>query len=172
MRFHESLTTEQDVNMSEQEQNPVFAIQRMYLKGLSLELPHAPAIFLESQQPTVEVQLDIGHSEVVEAIHEAVVTVTLTTKVSEKVAFLIEVSQAGIFEIRNVPAEQMDFLLNVVCANMVFPYLRANLADAVQRTGFPPIHLTEFNFEAIYQQRLEQAQQQSGSPSPLIVPGR
>ena len=158
--------------MSEQDQNPVFAIQRMYLKGMSLELPHAPAIFLESQQPTVEVQLDIGHSQVVEAIHEAVVTVTLTTKVADKVAFLIEVSQAGIFEIRHVPAEQMDILLNVVCANMIFPYLRANLADAVQRTGFPPIHLAEFNFEAIYQQRLEQAQQQQAAAPSLIVPGR
>ena len=105
----------------------------------------------------------------VEAIHEVVVTVTLTTKVADKVAFLVEVAQAGIYEIRNVPAEQMDILLNVVCANMVFPYLRANLADAIQRTGFPPIHLAEFNFEAIYQQRLAQAGEQA---SPLIVPGR
>jgi len=158
--------------MSAQEQNPVFAIQRMYLKGLSLELPHAPAIFLENQQPSVEVQLDVSHAEVVEAIHEAVVTVTLTTKVGDKIAFLVEVAQAGIFEIRHVPADQMDILLNVVCANMVFPYLRANLADAVQRTGFPPIHLAEFNFEAIYQQRLAEAQQQQQQASPLIVPGR
>lgn len=159
--------------MSAQEQAPIFAIQRMYLKGMSLELPHAPAIFLENQQPSVEVQLDVSHSEVVEAIHEAVVTVTLTTKVGEKVAFLVEVAQAGIFEIRNVPDDQMDILLNVVCANMIFPYLRANLADAVQRTGFPPIHLAEFNFEAIYQQRLaETQQQQEQQASPLIVPGR
>jgi len=159
--------------MSAQEQNPVFAIQRMYLKGLSLELPHAPAIFLENQQPSVEVQLDVSHAEVVEAIHEAVVTVTLTTKVGDKIAFLVEVAQAGIFEIRHVPADQMDILLNVVCANMVFPYLRANLADAVQRTGFPPIHLAEFNFEAIYQQRVAEAQQQAQQQaSPLIVPGR
>jgi preprotein translocase subunit SecB len=139
---------------------------------MSLELPHAPAIFLENQQPSVEVQLDVSHSEVVEAIHEAVVTVTLTTKVGEKVAFLVEVAQAGIFEIRNVPDDQMDILLNVVCANMIFPYLRANLADAVQRTGFPPIHLAEFNFEAIYQQRLaETQQQQEQQASPLIVLG-
>lgn len=159
--------------MSAQEQNPVFAIQRMYLKGMSLELPHAPAIFLENQQPSVEVQLDVSHAEVVEAIHEAVVTVTLTTKVGDKIAFLVEVAQAGIFEIRHVPVDQMDILLNVVCANMVFPYLRANLADAVQRTGFPPIHLAEFNFEAIYQQRLAEAQQQvQQQASPLIVPGR
>jgi preprotein translocase subunit SecB len=158
--------------MSAQEQGPVFAIQRMYLKGMSLELPNAPAIFLENQQPSVEVQLDVAHAPVVDGIHEVVVTVTLTTKVGEKVAFLVEVSQAGIYEIRNVPAEQMGLLLNVVCANMVFPYLRANLADAVQRTGFPPIHLAEFNFEAIYQQRLAEAQQQQQQASPLIVPGR
>jgi preprotein translocase subunit SecB len=158
--------------MSAQEQGPVFAIQRMYLKGMSLELPNAPAIFLENQQPSVEVQLDVAHAPVVDGIHEVVVTVTLTTKVGEKVAFLVEVSQAGIYEIRNVPAEQMGLLLNVVCANMVFPYLRANLADAVQRTGFPPIHLAEFNFEAIYQQRLAEAEQPAEPASPLIVPGR
>lgn len=154
--------------MSAQEQGPVFVIQRMYLKGVSLELPHAPAIFLESQQPSVEIQVDTGSSQLVDGIHESFVTVTLTTRVGDKVAFLVETTQAGIFEIRNVPAEQMDILLNVVCPNMIFPYLRANVADAIQRTGFPPIHLAEINFEAIYQQRL--AQQESERGAGLIVP--
>ncbi len=86
----------------------------------------------------------------------------------DKVAFLVETTQAGIFEIRNVPADQMDILLHVVCPNMIFPYLRANVADAIQRTGFPPIHLAEINFEAIYQQRL--AQQESERGAGLIVP--
>lgn len=156
--------------MSGQEQAPAFSIQRVYLKGMSLEMPNAPAIFLESQQPSVEVAVDVSSLTIVEGIHETAVTVTLTTRVGDKVAFLIETAQAGIFEIRNVPADQMDVLVNVVCANIVFPYLRANLADAIQRTGFPPIHLADLDFGAIHQQRLEQ--QAAAAPSGLIVPGR
>ena len=155
--------------MSAQPQNPVFAIQRMYLKDLSLELPHAPQIFLEQQQPSVEVQLDVGSEQVADGIWETAVTVTVTTKVGERVAFLVEGKQAGIFEIRNVPDEQMPILLNVVCPNIIFPYLRSNVADAIQRTGFPPIHLAEINFEALYQQRVAQMQAEQGSG--LIVPG-
>ena len=156
--------------MSGQEQAPAFSIQRVYLKGMSLEMPNAPAIFLEAQQPSVEVAVDVSSLTIVEGIHETAVTVTLTTRVGDKVAFLIETTQAGIFEIRNVPADQMDVLVNVVCANIVFPYLRANLADAIQRTGFPPIHLADLDFGAIHQQRLEQ--QAAAAPSGLIVPGR
>ena len=94
--------------MSGQEQAPAFSIQRVYLKGMSLEMPNAPAIFLESQQPSVEVAVDVSSLTIVEGIHETAVTVTLTTRVGDKVAFLIETTQAGIFEIRNVPADQMD----------------------------------------------------------------
>ncbi len=155
--------------MSDQAQQPVFAIQRMYLKDLSLEIPNAPTIFLEQQQPAVEVQLDVEGAPVVEGIFETAVTVTVTTKIGDKVAFLVEAKQAGIFEIRNLPDDQMPILLNVVCPNIVYPYLRANVADVVQRAGFPPIHLAEINFEALYQQRLAQAQQESGRPS-IYVP--
>lgn len=158
--------------MTEQAQAPVFAIQRMYLKDLSLEIPHAPQIFLETKQPTVEVGLDVTGQQVAEGIYESTVTITVTTKVGEKVAFLVEAKQGGIFEIRNVPDEQMDLLMNVVCPNIIYPYLRSNVADAVQRTGFPPIHLAEINFEALYQQRLAQHQQeQAQQGSGIIVPG-
>ncbi len=163
------------------EQNdPVFSIQRMYLKDASLEMPHAPGIFLESAQPSVEVSLEVGNAPVTDGIHETTVTVTVTTKVQDKTAFLVEAKQGGIFEIRNIPAEQMEMLLNVVCPNIIYPYLRSNVADLIQRTGFPPIHLAEINFEALYQQRLQQAQQQAaangqqaaGQPSGLILPPR
>ncbi|HMN82677.1 MAG TPA: protein-export chaperone SecB [Burkholderiaceae bacterium] len=158
--------------MTDQAQAPVFAIQRMYLKDMSLEIPHAPTIFLEQQQPQVEVQLDVQGDEVVEGIYETSVTVTVTTKAGERVAFLVEAKQAGIFEIRNVPAEQMPLLLNVVCPNIIYPYLRANVADIVQRSGFPPIHLAEINFEALYQQRLQQMQQEQAAAKPgIYVPG-
>jgi len=152
---------------------PVFAIQRTYLKDLSLEIPNAPQIFLESQQPAVEIQLDVSPQAIVEGIFEVAVTVTVTTRVGEKTAFLVEAKEAGIFEIRNVPDEQMPLILNVVCANIVYPYLRANVADVITRAGFPPIHLAEINFEALYQQRLQQAQQEGEAAQPsIVVPGR
>ncbi len=151
--------------------DPVFAIQRTYLKDLSLEIPGAPQIFLETQQPAVEIQLDAQSQSVVEGIFETTVTVTVTTRVGDKVAFLVEAKEAGIFEIRNVPDEQMPLILNVVCPNIVYPYLRANVADVIQRAGFPPIHLSEINFEALYQQRLQQMQQQQAEKGPeLYVP--
>ncbi len=167
--------------MAEQK-DPVFSIQRMYMKDASLEMPNAPAIFLENAQPAVEVSLEVGNEAVIEGIHETTVTVTVTTKAADKTAFLVEVKQAGIFEIRNIPAEQMEMLLNVVCPNIIYPYLRSNVADFIQRTGFPPIHLAEINFEALYQQRLQKnepasANGASGKPagagdSGLILPGR
>ena len=133
---------------------PVFQIQRMYLKDMSVEIPHAPQIFLEQGSPQVEISLDVSHNDLAPGVFEVVVMVTVTTKLGEKTMFLVEARQAGIFEIRNLPAEQMQLLLNVVCANITFPYLRSNVADVIQRTGFPPIHLAEINFEALYQQRL------------------
>jgi len=154
-------------------QDPVFSIQRTYLKDLSLEIPNAPQIFLESSQPAVEIQIEVASQAIVEGIFEATVTVTVTTKVGEKTAFLVEAKEAGLFEIRNVPQEQMPLILNVVCPNIVYPYLRANVADVIQRAGFPPIHLAEINFEALYQQRLQQIREQQQAAQPSIhVPGQ
>jgi preprotein translocase subunit SecB len=143
---------------------PTFNIQRIYMKDASLEIPNAPQVFLETEPPTVEVQLDVSNAVVLDGIHEIVVTVTVTTRIKEQVAFLVEVKQAGIFEIRGVPTDQMEPILGIVAPNIVYPYLRANLSDLITRTGFPPIHLTEINFEAFFNQRkaaLAEASQQS-----------
>ncbi len=145
---------------------PTFNLQRVYLKDASLEIPNAPRIFLEAEPPSVEVQLDVGHEPVVDAIHEVTVTVTVTTRVKEQVAFLVEAKQGGIFEIRGVPEEQMEPLLGIVCPNIIYPYLRANVADLVTRTGFPPIHLAEINFEAFFNQR--KANAASEAPSTIV----
>jgi preprotein translocase subunit SecB len=154
-------------------QQPIFQIQRMYLKDMSLEIPGAPRIFLEQQQPTVEISLDTAHEALTDTVHEVTVTSTVTTKIGDKIVFLVEAKQAGIFDIRNIPAEQMPIVINVVCPNVTYPYLRANVADVIQRAGFPPIHLAEINFEALYQQKIaaEQAAARPAGPS-LIVPGR
>jgi preprotein translocase subunit SecB len=147
------------------EQTPVFQIQRVYLKDLSLELPNAPQIFLEQEAPNIEVAVDVSAGNLADGIYEASVTITVTAKVKDKVAFLVEGKQAGIFEIRNIPVEQLDPVLGIACPNIIYPYLRANIADAITRAGFPPVHLTEINFELFYQQRAEAMAQQNASPA-------
>jgi preprotein translocase subunit SecB len=157
--------------MAEQNQQPVFQIQRVYLKDMSLEQPNSPAIFLEQDGPSIEVAVDVGVEALAETIFESTVTITVTAKIKDKTAFLVEGKQAGIFEIANIPEEQMDPLLGIGCPNIIYPYLRANIADMITRAGFPPVHLAEINFEAFYQQRLQalsEQQQQNGSG--LVMP--
>ncbi|MFJ3047432.1 protein-export chaperone SecB [Herbaspirillum chlorophenolicum] len=149
-------------NQQEQQQ-AVFQIQRVYLKDLSLEQPNSPAIFLEQEAPSIEVSVDVGAEALAEGVFESTVTITVTAKVNDKVAFLVEGKQAGIFEIRNVPADQLDPLLGIGCPNIIYPYLRANIADAITRAGFPPVHLAEINFEVFYQQRLQALAEQQGA---------
>ena len=147
--------------MSDENLQPIFQIQRVYLKDLSLEQPNSPSIFLEQESPSIEVTLDVGAENLAEGIVESTVTVTVTAKIKDKVAFLVEAKQAGIFEARNIPADQMDPLLGIGCPNIIYPYLRSNIADAISRAGFPPVHLTEINFEAFYQQRMANLAEQA-----------
>ena len=142
---------------------PVFQIQRVYLKDLSLEQPNSPAILLEQQQPNVDIQLGVEATPVVEGIYEVCVTATVQTKIQDKTVFLIEAKQAGIFEIRNVPEDQMSMVIGVACPQIVYPYLRGNVADVVNRAGFPPVHLAEINFQAMYEQQQAQA---ASAPAP------
>ena len=132
--------------------------------------PRARVARLEG--PSIEVAVDVGVEALAETIFESTVTITVTAKIKDKTAFLVEGKQAGIFEIANIPEEQMDPLLGIGCPNIIYPYLRANIADMITRAGFPPVHLAEINFEAFYQQRLqtlsEQQQQQNGSG--LVMP--
>ena len=143
--------------MADTQADPVFQIQRIYLKELSLEQPNSPAILLEQAQPQVDIQLAVGSEQVADGVYEASVIATVHTKIGDKTVFLIEAKQAGIFEIRNLPADQMGPVLGMACPQIVYPYLRGNVADAVQRAGFPPVHLAEINVQALYQQQLEQA---------------
>lgn len=142
---------------SEQTQ-PSFSMQRTYVKDLSIEMPNAPAIFLEQDSPAVEVELNVGTQRLAESVYETTVTSTVTTRINDKVLYLVEATQAGIFEAANIPAEQLDPLLGIVCPTMLYPYLRATIADAITRTSLPPLHLTEVNFQQLYEQRLAEAQ--------------
>ena len=153
--------------MAEANLDPVFQIQRVYLKDVSLEQPNSPEILLNQEQPSVDIQLGVGATPIAEGLFEVAVTATVQTKIADKTVFLVEAKQAGIFEIRNVPPEQLGAILGIACPQIVYPYLRGNVADVIQRGGFPPVHLAEINFQAMYEQ--QQAQAQQGQPSPIIT---
>ncbi len=145
--------------------DPVFQIQRVYLKEASLEQPNSPGILLEQDQPSVDIQLGVDATPVAEGIFEVTVTATVTTRIGERTVFLVEAKQGGIFEIRNLPQEQMGPILGIACPQIVYPYLRGNVADLIQRGGFPPVHLAEINFQAMY----EQQQAEAAADAPRIV---
>jgi preprotein translocase subunit SecB len=134
---------------------PVFNIQRMYLKDLSLEQPNSPQILLEQQQPAVDINLGVSAEGVADGIYEVCITATVTTKVAERTLFLIEAKQAGIFELRNL-GEQLQPILGIACPGMVYPYLRAIVSDVCTRAGFPPVMLSEVNFQAMYEAQQQQ----------------
>lgn len=143
---------------------PVFQIQRVYLKDLSLEQPNSPQILLEQTQPQVDINLGLSAQPIADGVFEVEVMATVTTKVGDRTLFLVEGKQAGIFEIRNVPEDQMQAVIGIACPQIVYPYLRAVVADIITRAGFPPVHLAEINFQAMFEaQQQAQAQQAKGN---------
>ena len=147
-------------------QDPVFQIQRVYLKDMSLEQPNSPAILLEQEQPSVDIQLGVEATPVTDGIFEICVTATVQTRIKDKTVFLVEAKQAGIFDIRNLPPEQLGSIMGIACPQIVYPYLRGNVADVINRAGFPPVHLAEINFQAMYEQQLAEA---AAAETPRIV---
>ncbi|WP_293996951.1 protein-export chaperone SecB [Sphaerotilus sp.] len=141
------------------QEQPVFQIQRVYLKDLSLEQPNSPQILIEQGQPAVDINLGVEVGPVADGIYEVCVTATVTTKLGDRTLFLCEAKEAGIFEIRNIDPEQMQPILGIACPGIVYPYLRAVVADTITRAGFPPVHLAEVNFQAMYEAQQQQGQQ-------------
>lgn len=139
---------------------PSLQIEKLYVKDISLEVPNAPEVFTQQVQPEVEVQITTAAKQFAEGYFEVTVGATVTARVGERALFLAEVAQAGIFSLRNVPAEQLDALLGIACPQILFPYLREAISDLVVRAGFPPVLLSPVSFEALYLQRM---QQQSGA---------
>ena len=150
--------------MAEANLDPVFQIQRVYLKDVSLEQPNSPAILLNQEQPGVDIQLGVEAAPVADGLFEVTVTATVHAKIGEQTMFLVEAKQAGIFELRNMPAEQVGAVLGIACPQIVYPYLRSNVSDVIQRGGFPSVHLAEINFQAMYEQ--QQAQAAAANPAP------
>ena len=147
----------------EQQPQPVFTIEKIYLKDLSLEVPHAPQVFLEREAPRVDIQLSTEAKPIDEGHYDVVLSVTATAVLKDKTLFLVEAKQAGIFQVRNLPKDSLDMVLSITCPNILFPYARETVSDSITRCGFPPFLLAPVNFEALYQQRM---QQQTGQLEP------
>lgn len=144
---------------AQENKQPIFNMDKIYVKDLSLEVPHAPKIFLDRTSPQVDIQLHTQAASVEEGLFEVVIMATVTAKIGEKIVFLIEVKQAGIFQIRNLPTEELEPILAVMCPNILFPYLREVVSDVVVRGGFAPVLLNPINFDAVYQQQRQKLPQ-------------
>lgn len=142
--------------MADEPQQPSFQIEKVYVKDVSLEIPNAPQVFLEAQQPQLEIQVRSDSARFGDNLYEVTITATVTAKAGEKTLFLAEVAQAGIFSLRNVPEADLERLLAVACPTILYPYARETVSDLVTRGGFPPVLLQPVSFEALYAQRGQQ----------------
>ncbi len=134
---------------------PHFEIQRIYIKDLSYEAPNTPRTFAEDWKPEVQLNLETKSNHIQENIYEVVLSVTATVTSNKKSAFLIEAQQAGIFMISGFPSDQLRQMLSSFCPNILFPYAREVISDAVVRGGFPQLILAPVNFDALYTQHME-----------------
>ena len=154
---------------TEQGAAPVFSIEKIFVKDMSVEVPNAPAIFFEEGSPEISIQLGNSGHGLGNDLFEVVLTVTVTAKIDEKVVFLVEVGQGGIFRLANIPDEQIEPIIAIACPNLLFPYARQVVSDAVSHAGFPPVVLQPVNFEALYAASLEQrAAQQAGGDNATL----
>lgn len=149
-------------NQAEQSANPQFNIEKLYVRDASIEVPNAPAIFTERAMPQINVELGNAVNQVQDDIFDVSIKVTVTAKIEDKTAFLVEVTQSGIFALRNVPQQDMGPILGITCPNILFPYAREAISDMVTRAGFMPVLLNPINFEALY---VQQQQEAAGAPN-------
>jgi len=147
-------------NTTEEQPQPLFQLQKLYLKDVSFELPHAPQIFQEDGQVEIKMNLAQTVDNLAEGVHEVMLTVTVTAMLDDKTAYLAEVQQAGIFSIVGLDEKTQHAVLNTLCPHTLFPYARRAITDLVADGGFPPLVLQPINFDQIYAQRLQEAQAQ------------
>jgi|APFre7841882724_1041349.scaffolds.fasta_scaffold04799_3 preprotein translocase subunit SecB len=162
---NENNAASNEAAQAEQNTQPGFGIEKLYVKDASIEVPNAPQIFTERTAPQVGVELGNNAQKLDEGVFEVTVKVTVTAKIGEKTAFLVEVTQAGIFAIRNVPEENLEVIIAVTCPNILFPYAREAVSDMVTRAGFAPVLLNPINFEALYMQHKQQAENAAAKPN-------
>jgi preprotein translocase subunit SecB len=138
--------------MAEQQQ-PEFAIQKIYVKDLSFESPQSPKVFMDKWEPKVDFELNTESAKLEEDVYDVVLKITVTVNIKDKAVFLVEVQQAGIFAVKNFDEEQLGPLLGSFCPNVLFPYAREVVSDVSVRGGFPQLLLSPVNFDALYQQQ-------------------
>ncbi len=152
-----------------QDNQPVYSIEKVYVKDLSLEVPNAPQIFLDRETPNVDVQLRHSSNNVSDGIYQTELNLTITAKIGDKTMFLVEVCQAGIFAIRNVPNQDLEPILAIGNPNILYPYARETISSAITSAGFPPVILNPVNFEALFQAQKAQEAQQAAAPAAAVT---
>ena len=154
---------------------PIFSIEKIYLKDMSLEAPGTPKAFLQNEQPQVDVNVHTG-ANVVEAgaLYEVVLTITVTAKAKDHTVFLVEVAQAGLFHIRNLPPQDLDAVLGILCPTNLLPYAREAVSSTIGRAGFPPVVLHHMDFNHVFQQAQQQRAAQAGQvgAAPAATPSK
>lgn len=138
------------------ENQPQFALQRVYLKDVSFEAPNTPQVFTKEWRPEVKLDLNTGAQKLDDTHYEVSIKVTVTATNEDETAFLVEIVQAGLFVLANIPEDQVRPMLGALCPNILFPYLRENVDSLVIKGGFPALVLAHINFDALFQQRLAQ----------------
>ena len=136
-------------------QGPGFGIEKLFLRDVSVEVPNAPEIFTIHDAPLIDIELNNSAVPVSEGYYQVSLQVTVTAKQGEQTAFLIDVTQAGIFALKNVPKEGIEMVLAITCPNILFPYAREAISDLVVKAGFSSVLLNPINFEALYMQQKE-----------------
>lgn len=150
--------------MSEEQNQQQFAIQKIYLKDVSFESPNSPGVFSEGEwKPEINIQLNTEARAIADNVNEVVLTVTVTAKQDDKTAFLVEVKQAGIFQMSGFPKEQMGGMLGAFCPETLFPYAREAISELVSKGGFPQLLLSPVNFNALYMQHQQQQAQKASA---------
>ncbi len=141
---------------TQEQAQPQFSIEKLYIKDISLESPNTPELFLEQDAPQIELKLTNQGRLAAENLYEVKLTVTLTATVGDRTAYLVEVAQAGLFRVLNVTEEMLGMIMQITCPNILFPYAREAVSDLIGRAGFQPVFLAPVNFEVLYQQQREQ----------------
>ncbi|EKT4467975.1 protein-export chaperone SecB [Pseudomonas juntendi] len=157
--------TDQQNNGAAEDNSPQFSLQRIYVRDLSFEAPKSPQIFRQQWEPSVSLDLNTRQKALESDFHEVVLTLSVTVKNGEEVAFIAEVQQAGIFLIKNLDAASMSHTLGAFCPNILFPYARETLDSLVTRGSFPALMLSPVNFDALYAQEMQRMQEAGEAPT-------
>jgi preprotein translocase subunit SecB len=146
---------------NENQNQPQFALQRIYVKDLSFESPNSPVVFQEQWKPQVNLDLNTSHNKISDNQYEVILSLTVTAKVEEKVAYIVEIQQAGVFMVSGVEGAQLGQMLGAYCPQVLFPYAREAIDGVVNKGSFPALMLAPVNFDAIYAQALKRKQEEA-----------